>query len=341
MPRKLLLLVFILMLCACAGSEKLVPVVQESESRPTWIDALPQQQDALYGIASVELGDSSIEHAEQQAKQQAVNGLKQQVQIELKQRRLLLSSDQSRPKISANLHQEISTRTPAFSLSFVEPVESYCDVDEQRVYALARLDIPREIAAAKRKSEQLNAEIQQHAESIVASDRQALRKVQGITKTLVALEQRQQLHAWAKQLQPDGEGLPMADELLDIQHKVLQGVEQTPISISPLSGQGVDITISQVLSEQLRQRGLVVLPESGQLQLRYSLTQINRYQNDTFFVTINGLIQLHDAKQGALMSLKVSGDGNSSLEDDAIREALAKLGQLAAEEVIEVLFGVK
>ena len=328
MERVLPLLVMIL-LSACAGPSPL-PLSEKADTRPEWIDAIPQEPGALYSVASVKLSDSQPQ-SEQQAKQLAVKQLKQQLRITLP------SSYPSPKNTFSDLEREIHRRAPTINLSFIEPVASYCDEGAGRVYALARLDVAKEVALAGEKAEGLNHSIEQHAVSLQSSDGQVLQKLQESTKALLALERRRQLHLWVKNLQPAGEGLPLTPRLLDVQQRVLQGVAQTPISISPLSGYGVDITISQVLSQQLLQRGLVV-SELGQLQLQYSLQQQNRYHDDNFFVTIDGVIQLSDRQDRRLMSLKVVGEGSDVREIEAIRQALAVLGEQAAVEVIEVLF---
>ncbi len=339
----ILLLSYALVACMGNGSRPASDsggVSDESSAMPGWVLNPPQQRDALFGVGSADVF-SSLETAQSRAKEVAVSNLMQQIQVEVEaqsEAKIEQREDsKSGYQFAQSLHQEIRTRVPKMSFSFLEPVESYHDTQHKQIYVLVRLDVEKELQAAMKRAKELEQTAEKHAAQVMSTDSDAYQRIQQAAKVLLALESRRQLHFFALQLEPNSAGLPVPAKLDSLEREVLQALATLEVSISPLNGQGVDVTISQAMTEQLTKRGLRV-SEKGRLQVKYRLKQINRYDNDTFFVTIEGMVELQDAKGKVVRSIKSSARGVSADEAAAVLRALNKLGAKVADEVVEVLF---
>lgn len=336
--------IVLLALSACSTTKTSPEEVLSTQ--PEWILNPPQEQGAIYGVGSAEnLG--SLAEAEVRARDMATANLMREIEVDVKaESHIVISQQESTAKgysSERSLQQEISTRVPEMRFTYLNAVNSFYDESHKQLYVLVRLDVASELSMAQKRARELEDKIEETSKVALDKKSRPLPRVQHSAQTLVALEERRRLHQFSKKLHPQGEGLPLSSDLKTLERKVVDRMAETPVSISPLGGQGVDITISQVLTEQLGKRGLVVLPAdsemAGELQLKYRLKQTNLFHDDTFLVTIDGVVELQDHKGRILRSLNSSAQGASMSEDLAIRRALAKLGKRAATNVVEVLFG--
>lgn len=336
-----------LMLQGCmGGGSRPDSDLSEVSKAPDWILNSPQKSGALYSVGSADIY-GSLEQAQSRAREIAMANLMQQIEVDIDAKTDIVSeqkeSSEEGYEFSQSLRQEISTRVPRMQFSYMEPIESFEDKEKSQVYVLMRLDVNQEISAAKNKASQLKNEI--HRLSDIALDENAdiFSVVQSSAESLLALETYRQLHQFTMRLQPQGTGLPLSDELQRLKQRVLKRMGEVQVSISPLNGQGIDHTISQMLGEQIGKRGMRIAQTgiTGEVQLRYRLKQTNRFRDDTFFVTIDGIVELQDKQGVVIRSFESSARGVSTDEVAAIRRALAKLGKKVANEVVEAFFNTK
>jgi len=331
----------IALVTACGSATKRSADVASGEEMPGWILNPPQQVNALYGVGSADV-IGSLEQAQGRAREVAMANLMQQIQLDIaaqSQTRIEQREDnRDGYQFSQELRQEISMRVPEMRFSYMEQVKSHEDRKRQQVYVLMRLDVAQELSAAKNRAQQLEATIRDNAERAFTQGDNVLAKIQYNAKALLSFESHQQLHDFVMQLQPRGEGLPLSSELQLLQQRVIDRLSEVSVSISPLKGQAIDHTISQVLGEQLSKRGLRLTANIGALQLGYRLEQSNRYRDGSFFVSIEGVVELQDEKGAVMRSFKSSARGVSGAESEALRRALNKLGKRVADSVVEVLF---
>lgn len=333
---------FISLAVGCGSAIKRSVDVASSEAMPDWVLNPPQQANALYGVGSADV-IASLEQAQSRAREVAMANLMQQIQLDI--------AAQSDTKIeqrednrggyefSQELRQEISMRVPKMRFSYMEQVKSHEDKRRRQVYVLMRLDVAQELAAAKNRAQQLEGEIRDYAERALTQNESVLAKIQQSAKALVSFESHRQLHGFVMQLQPRGRGLPLSDELKELRQRIVDRLSEVSVSISPLQNQVVDHTVSQVLGEQLTERGLRLSDKEGVLHLGYRLQQSDRFKDGSFFVSIDGVVELKDEKGAVVRSFKASAKGVSSTESEALRRALNKLGKRVAGLVVDALFG--
>ncbi|GLQ30603.1 LPP20 family lipoprotein [Litoribrevibacter albus] len=325
-------------LVGCKSSHVITPASSEqrleSQGAPEWVMTPPHDSQYLYGVGSAEVYGDKI-RALQQAEDVARGDLIKQLKVNVSQS-LTSTTNVNDSVVSRTAEVIVKSRVPETEMSGIERLDSFEDTVARSVYALVRLDRVRAISSLRQDLQTMELDLSQFENRSESGNLMddikfflpALPKIRSYQLNADKLKLLAANDKSASTLNYDPSGL---------QQRIYDMLGRIRVRLYPENELARSMAIE--LAEQLTGQGVKVVSHgASELVVSFNLSKIEKQNQGTQFVLLQGNMKVKDDKGQILKAYGVDAKGGAYDQDLARQRAMKKISDKMGGDLVKGLF---